>query len=174
MPLYTGRVTDGLLHKEKGLRRILTLSRLSDTTGLHPDERLWKGIKTEQGYESLFDNWIPSLAPPQELVAHWYHVGEYKKQPLPWEQCKEEYLTHLNKKEQQPFLNELARDAFRLDAGQRNTGIMLHCCCPHPKTQLHEDLCCHRVILAEKLAEIVRRVYKHEISIYHFHDAQTI
>ena len=152
MPLYTGYAEDGKMHKEKGLARYLTISRLSDNSGLNPREYLWKADKND-----LFDYWWPAIAPDGEDVNNLYN-----KRSLNFNDFTNRYLYKLRDEEHLPFLLKLAKEAY--EAELRKTGkwrgIVLQCV--YPK---HDS--CHRKILANEIQKIIKDIYQYDIQIVH-------
>ncbi len=162
MPLYTGRVYDGLMHKEKGLIRYLTISRLTDNSGKKLDERLCKVDEYD-----LFDVWYPHVAPSGEDVNKLY------KGLLNWKDFSNRYVSKINNAEDLPFLRELTNIVVKTDlapdirealetnlAPDNKKGIIIQCVCQDFRH-------CHRRLLAEEIAKLVKDRHRYDIKIIH-------
>jgi len=149
MPLYTGKVDDGLEHKSIGLTRYLTVSRLSDNSGRVPEERLWKHDKHD-----LFDIWSPKVAPRGS------DVNELYKEIITWETFSKRYSSKLQEPKNAYFLNDIVRAAFEHDHDPDRNGIVLQCVCYDYRT-------CHRSLLAEEIKKRVDDTYHHSLDIIH-------
>tara|TARA_Y100000310_G_C20015595_1_gene504980 strand:- start:80 stop:496 length:417 start_codon:yes stop_codon:yes gene_type:complete len=131
MTIYTGCVDNGLKQKDLGIR-YLTISRLSDNTGLNPREDLWKNDKYD-----LFDMWVPRLAPLGENVRDWYNDD------ISWKDFSEKYLDHISSDRNIGFLRDLTSKALE-------ENIVLQCVCP-----TYEN--CHRSLLANAVKSVAQK-----------------
>ena len=134
MTIYTGCVYYGLKHKDLGIR-YLTISRLSDNTGLLPKEDLWKNDEYD-----LFDIWHTRVAPIGK------NVNDFYKENISWEEFSEMYVNHIYSKENFPFLRELTSKALE-------GNIVLQCVCRNYEK-------CHRSLLANAVKSISKRNLK--------------
>ena len=149
MTLYTGCVDDGLKHKKRGLVRYLTISKLSDNTGLKPREDLWNPDKF-----NLYDIYFPIIAPDGKDVYDWYQGS------LTWEDFSKKYIQRLRSNENEGFLLRLVHDVVELDLHDEEKGVVLQCVCEKPYF-------CHRSILAEEIKKIVKNKHKYDLRVKH-------
>ena len=145
MPIYTGNVFDGKKHKNKGLIRVLTLSRLSDNTGKKPDPKLWMPQQSD-----LYDVYIPVLAPNEKDVREWYQNS------LPWEEFSNRYFKKIHDDYSLPFLIDLTRKAVEEDQHPDRKGVILQCVCK-------ESHFCHRSLLASEIERRAKDIYNHDL-----------
>ncbi|MBX4212231.1 DUF488 domain-containing protein [Candidatus Pacearchaeota archaeon] len=162
MRLYTGCVDDGLMHRDQGLARYLTVSRLSDNSGRKPREDLWKGVKTPQGYTHLFDEWLPNIAPDGRHVNEWYH------KLISWDEFSQKYMEKLDTEASKVKILEITRKVYEYER-YKHPGIILQCVC---NIKNYGDINpsripCHRIILAEKIRQMASILHNSDIQIIH-------
>ncbi len=152
MALYTGRVDDGIIHRNRGLIRYLTISRLSesDKFGNKPREDLWKHDKFD-----LFDVWYPKVAPDGKDVYAWYN-GQ-----LGWEGFSIRYLKKITSDENFPFLLDLSKRIVEADLeSEGKKGVVLQCVC----TDVEH---CHRKLLADYIKGLIKNRHGYGIRLKH-------